>query len=240
LPTGPVLVEGTPIDIGAACAALDGWDGRFDLESRGAALWREFAVGHVRGNDAAWAVPADPDDPVNTPRTLAPPPVAGPDPVVESLARAVDSLGRAGLAPDAPLGEAQYTLKGDDRIPVHGGLGVDGVLNVVSTGGTTAGATLAPQPKGGEPIAGRTDQSGLTTDGYLVLNGTSFLLAVELDEDGPEASALLTYSQSSDPSSANFDDQTRLFSQKQWREVRFSDGEIAADPNLETFTVHGN
>jgi len=203
-------------------------------------LWREFAAGYLTGNDAAWAVPADPLDPLTTPRGLAPAPAAGPDPVVGALAEAVRTLGLAALPVDGPLGDAQYTVKGDRRIPIHGGRGIDGVLNVVTTGGDTAGATLAPQPVGGAPIGTHPERTGITDKGYLVMNGSSFVLAVELTDRGPKASALLTYSQSSDASSANFDDQTRLFSQKQWREVRFSNGEINADPNLETFTVHGN
>ena len=51
-----MAVDGTTVDLGPACAALEGWDGRFDLESRGAVLWREFAAGYLTDNDAAWAV----------------------------------------------------------------------------------------------------------------------------------------------------------------------------------------
>ena len=55
--------------------------------------------------------------------------------------------------------------------------------------------------------------------------------------DGPNARALLTYSQSGDPTSEHFTDQTWLFSRKEWRPVLFRDDDINSDPNLETYRV---
>ena len=79
----------------------------------------------------------------------------------------------------------------------------------------------------------------LRRDGYPVNVGTSFLMAVEFTDDGPRARALLTYSQSGDPGSPHFTDQTRMFSRKEWRPVLFRRADILADPELRTYEVSG-
>ena len=43
---------------------------------------------------------------------------------------------------------------------------------------------------------------------------------------GPEAEAILAYSQSGDPESPHFDDQTQLYAEKSWRSVRFTPTDI--------------
>ena len=45
-------------------------------------------------------------------------------------------------------------------------------------------------------------------------------------EDGPEAEALLSYSQSGDPNSPHFDDQTQLYAEKAWRPIRYTPVDI--------------
>ena len=45
-------------------------------------------------------------------------------------------------------------------------------------------------------------------------------------EDGPEAEALLSYSQSGDPNSPHFDDQTQLYAEKAWRAIRYTPVDI--------------
>jgi acyl-homoserine-lactone acylase len=77
----------------------------------------------------------------------------------------------------------------------------------------------------------------LTTLGYPVSNGTSFIFDVEFTADGPVAEALLTYGESGDPSSPFFADQTAMFSAKQWRPILFTPEEIAADPTLREYTI---
>ena len=62
-------------------------------------------------------------------------------------------------------------------------------------------------------------------------------MALEYTEKGPRAQAFLTYSQSGDPTSPQFLDQTQLFSDKQWRPIRFTEQEIRADRNLKTIRV---
>ena len=62
----PVAVEENTVDIGAACAALAGWDRRQNNDSRGAQVWTEFWRS-ARNIPDIYAVPFDANDPVHTP-----------------------------------------------------------------------------------------------------------------------------------------------------------------------------
>ncbi len=231
-----VEVDGDTVHLDEACEVLAAFDGRLDLDSRGAVLWREFITqfdgDDLLDADALFAHPFDPSDPVGTPRGLAG--RAGPDdPVLGNLARAVRVLGRAGFALDTPLGELQHSNKNGGRIPIHGGHGFwEGVTNY--TNHAPNGTTLEPDV----PVAPLVEGSRfLRTDGYPVNRGTSFIMVMEFTDDGPRAKALLTYSQSGDPDSPHYSDQTELFSRKEWRPVLFRAEEIEADPALRTYRI---
>ncbi|XXX76546.1 penicillin acylase family protein [Sorangium sp. So ce134] len=235
----PVDVEGEPVDVADACAALAAWDGRVDLESVGAVVWREL-LGRFSGADTAdagrlYAQPFDPEDPLETPRDLVEPPAEGADPILVALAEATLALAQAGLDPTTPLGEAQFTMKAD-AIPIHGGNSREGVANIVGFSTSGLNSTLLPRLNTGEIVSSTT---GLTTSGYPVNFGTSFVMAVEHTGGGPRAEALLSYAQSTDPASPHFADQTELFSRKEWRPVLFAQEEIAADPELVVQEVSG-
>ncbi|MBK9178155.1 MAG: penicillin acylase family protein [Acidimicrobiales bacterium] len=236
----PVSVEGQTVDIGPACAALAVWDGRFDVDSRGALVWRELVttstsqtVNSTAEIGLPWAVPFDPADPLGTPRDLAPAPPEGPDPVLEKLARAVLVLQQAGFGPETPLGDAQWIEKGDERIPAGGGVWTDGVQNILTFEALFV-SSLEPYP---EPD--RLSPSGLTVDGYRGDRGPAIVLAIELTEDGPVAEGIAAYSQSKDPDSPHFADQTAMFSVEEWRPVLFTEEDVLADPELETIEVSG-
>ena len=51
---------------------------------------------------------------------------------------------------------------------------------------------------------------------------------VTFDANGPVADGLLSYSQSTDPASPYYADQTWLYSRKQWNHLPFSDADIAS------------
>ena len=58
------------------------------------------------------------------------------------------------------------------------------------------------------------------------------------DEDCPvDTRTILTYSQSTNPNSPYFADQTRMFSNKEWVDEAYCEDEIAADPNLEVTEI---
>jgi acyl-homoserine-lactone acylase len=62
-------------------------------------------------------------------------------------------------------------------------------------------------------------------------------MAVELTAAGPAAVGLLAYGQSSDPSSPRYRDGTEAYAAKAVRPLRYTDEEIAEDPELVRSTL---
>lgn len=193
--------EGAVVDLTNACAVLGRWDRRMDVDSRGAALFVEF-WDVISKDPSIYAVPFDAADPVHTPRgvkrdadTTAK--------VTSALAEAVTRLGARRVALDAPWGEVQFAVRGDQHIPIHGGPGLDGVLDAQQSAWT----------------------DGL---GYIPFHGSSYMQVVTFDAHGPVADGLLSYSQSTDPASPHYADQTWLYSRKQWNRLPFSESDIRA------------
>jgi acyl-homoserine-lactone acylase len=183
-----------------ACDALAGWNVKDDLGSRGAVLFRRFASRALATGVQPYSVPFDPADPVNTPRGLN---TSNPQ-VRDALVEAVQDLQSANIPFDAPLGRWQYERRGDDRIPIHGGPGTVGDFNAINVSW----------------VAGK---------GYPdVPHGSSFVQAVELTSGCPEVRTILTYSQSTNPVSPWFDDQTRMFSKKEWVDFPFCRRDVRA------------
>ncbi|MCM2415883.1 penicillin acylase family protein [Streptomyces sp. RKAG290] len=205
--------DGTPVDVSAACAVLRDWDRKVDTGSRGALLfdrfWRKAVAVPVT---ELWRVPFSPADPVGTPNTLN----ASAPGVLAALADAVAELRGAGIALDAPLGDHQSVLRGAARIPVGGGTESLGIWN--KTEGVWDAAA-----------GGYTDVS----------TGSSYIQAVGWDGSAcPVARTLLTYSQSSNPASPHYRDQTELFSGERWVTSRFCEKDIARSPALRVVRVH--
>jgi len=148
-----------------------------------------------------WQVPFDPADPVNTPHTLATGGAQG-DKLRAALAEAVAELDTAGIALDAPWGQVQRVMVGNDAIAIHGGPGTAGVLNM--------------------------QESLAVPSGLTPRHGTSYIQIVGFDDAGPVADAILSYSQSSNPASPHFSDQTRAYAAKQWQRLPFNAKEIRA------------
>jgi acyl-homoserine-lactone acylase len=233
----PVVdVDGTPVDLTAACAVLAAWDGRLDLDRAGAVLWREMLgalpSGAVSDAGPLYQNPFDPDDPLHTPSGLAPPAVDGSDPVLEALGAGLLALQAAGFDESTTLGEAQFTWKNDEKIPIHGGGGREGVTNIIIWARNNS--TLLPGMPRGEVVETATN---LTVDGYVVNYGTSFIMTMEFTPTGPRGAALISYSESSDPASTHHADQTARFSDKAFRPILFDEAEILADPELSTLVV---
>ncbi|MCU1498453.1 MAG: hypothetical protein JWM47_2406, partial [Acidimicrobiales bacterium] len=139
---------GGPVDVTAAAEVLAAWDGRSDLGSPGAALWREVMAGFtpadLRGGAGLFERPFDPADPVATPSGLAPRPATGADPVVAAVAAAVLALEAAGLAAHVTLAECQWAQRGEHRVPVHGGGEGEGLLNILAPIGALATTSVEP------------------------------------------------------------------------------------------------
>ena len=235
----PVLYGERTVDVTEACTLLAGWDRRLDSGSVGAIVWREF-LGDFDADDLVDAgtlfkVKFDPANPVTTPRDLREPPEdPSRDRILEALAGAVVRLQEARVPLDAPLGQVQYTVRAGQRIPIHGGGRNEGVTNlmVYDVLKTTVGE-VEPQGTLINPATGLSDR------GYVVNYGSSFVMAMRFTDDAPEAYAFVTYGQSDDPRSRYHTDQTRSFSEKQWRRVLYTEDEIEQDPALEVEVLFG-
>ena len=200
----------SPAEVAEACDILSAWDARHTVNSVGGHVFYEFWR-IARGIDNLWTVPFDPADPVNTPNTLnsGDPTVAGA--VRLALADGVQVLLDSGIPLDAPWGQVQFDEKNGERIPIHGGSG-SMLFSVITS-------DLIEQ------------------QGYAnITHGNSYIQAVSWDEtDCPDANAILTYSQSTDPASENYADATRLYSQSGWIDMPFcEDARDAQEVRRET------
>ena len=120
-----------------------------------------------------------------------------------------------GIALDVPLGELQAEPRGDERIPIHGCSELEGCFNIITA---------------------ERDAQGR----YDPFTGASFVMAAAFNERGRvRGRALLSYSQSENPRSKHYADQTRLYSQKQWVRMRFTEKEIRNDRNFLRTVVTG-
>ena len=220
-----------------AAAVLDAWDGRYEVDSAGAALWRElmagFTVAQLLDAGPLWAEPFDPDRPLETPAGLHPMPEdPATDPIVIAARTALDLLERAGVDPAAPLGEVQWATRGATSVAMHGGGEPDGVANIMSAVNTVPPTTVQPPPERGRTLPERAARTGLAEGGYPLVYGASIVLAVDLGGDEPVAKGLLTYGQSTDPDRADAATQAEAFAAKELRDVAFTAEQIAADPAL--------
>lgn len=237
----PVMVndsENNAVDISGACGFIANWDGKLTLDSQGAVLFREALSGikakYKDGTIGDYFTTAfDPADPINTPSGLTP---TGRDELQTGLADAVERLNDTGIALNARLGDVQFTKKGDKKIPIHGGLQIiDGAYNKVEYRDDAAFYTSTlPRMERASVV---NEPTNLTEEGYLINYGSSYIMTVEFDDDGPHADALLTYSQSNHEDSEFYKDQTEMFSKKSWRTVPFSAQDVA-DQTLTQETVN--
>ncbi|MFC8595185.1 penicillin acylase family protein [Streptomyces atroolivaceus] len=205
---GLILVDGNLVDVREACPILAAWKSHdYTSDSRGSWLFANYWSLLLNGQGVEklpWRVPFDPKDPVHTPNSLD----TGSSAVRDAFGRAVLALRRAGIALDAPLSDVQKVTRGGERIPIHGSIGQLGVLNVITRG----------------QVDGEMD----------IVFGSSFIQQVRFTAEGPpQALSVLAYSQSANPNSPHFTDQTKLFSAGRWVTNRFTEEQIAASPELQ-------
>ena len=232
---GPVDVDGTAVDITAACAALAGWDEKFNVDSVGPIVWREFIDGfdgdaRLGVNKSLYDVPFDATKPATTPNT----PTSDRSQWLLHLAQAVAGLNAAKIPVDAPLGDFQFDGRSGRGPAIGGGWGGEGIANVV---GCCANGGSSTMPDALHPTY--PDKGGYATEplGYPVTDGTSFLLTVQFTADGPQAAGFLTYGQPDDSTDPRFRSQTELYAAKQWIPVAYDEADIKADPEFTSTVV---
>ena len=197
------LTSGGTIDATQACAVLSNWDRRDNLDSKGAHVFREFwrKVNFTETTDDAFNVKFDINDPVNTPRDL----IIN-DNTRSALGDAIAFFNSKNIALDATLADLQYVIDAGDnneKIPMHGGLGREGIFNVAQGPGLNEDGTYKP-----------------------ITNGPTYMQTVTFDSKGPVVEALLAYSQASDSTRPYHRDQTRRYSAKDWIRLPFSQAEV--------------
>lgn len=206
-------------DLQRACDVLRAYDGSLNLDAAGAPLFREwitrFDYVETLAEGRLFAEAFDVAEPVETPRGLADADVA-----IAALREAISVLETAGVALDASLRDTQFAYRAGQAIPVHGGNSHEGVANLQMSGDPSASPISGIQPKK------ITDSRFLTDKGYPVVHGSSFILTLSFNDQGPIGEALLSYSQSGAPGSAHFTDQTMLYAQKQWRKIAFREDDV--------------
>ncbi|MDX6223994.1 MAG: acyl-homoserine-lactone acylase, partial [Frankiales bacterium] len=222
-PAGMAPSGSGPVPVGKACDVLAAWSGRDTLDARGAILFRRFwsrattvpqsAVAGAIQRTPIWATPFSASDPVHTPRGLN---TANPQ-VQQAFGDALNDLSGAGIAVDDPLGKWQVDVRPDGTAtPYHGGPGTLGVFNALNVGWNAS--------------KGYVGQLG---------HGSSFIQVVQFDGSGcPDARTILTYSQSPNPKSPHYADQTRLFSQSGWATDHFCHDDVVK-ATLDTTRLKG-
>ena len=201
-PTLPVT-GGSTVNAIEACNVLANWDRRNNLDSKGAHVFRKFWTNlGINGlSNKGFNVPFDANNPINTPRDL----IIN-DATRKALGDSIAYYNSKTIALDAPLGSLQYVLdasKNNEKIPMHGGFGSEGVFNVASSSQNSDG-TYGP-----------------------ITNGPTYMQTVTFDNKGPVAEALLAYSQSADSTRPFHRDQTRRYSDKNWIRLPFSADEVS-------------
>ena len=111
-------------------------------------------------------------------------------------------------------GDVQFAERNGERIGIPGGIGQHGVFSYI--------------------VTNFTDGKGYTP----IVHGNSYIQVIGWDEDGNlDARGILTYSQSPEPDSPHYADQTKLYSRGEWVDFPFTEEEIQADPNLEVLSL---
>ena len=228
---------------GCAALALGSWNGRFDLDSVGAHVFRVFMADYSSKLATDLTVPFNAADPVGTPSTPRPEvdDNLANDPMLTSLAAGLQRLDSASVAYNATLGTVQVfqptggvppggtAVTLGPSFPWHGGHGdIEGAFNAVRTANSSVQQdTLLPRINCATvaTTGGLCSTPGL---GWQIAYGTSWHFGLEFTSDGPRALGLISYSQSTNPASPFFNDQSQRYSEKNMREIPFSESEIEA------------
>ncbi len=194
-----------------ACAVLQVWDKTHSPGSVGAILFFEFyaSLGELSA-PTWWSVPFDPADPQETPRGFAD--AAGALVKLETLVASpqFDSAAKRRVRPQ----DVQILSRPEGQLAIPGGRYTYNNWRGVKT-------QVAP----GSFIY--TGDPNTNAGAY----GNSYIQFVTWDDAGPVAEGILTYSQSSNPASAHFSDQTRKYAAGEWVKLPYTEAQIKADAN---------
>jgi acyl-homoserine-lactone acylase len=203
-------VDGVSLD--EAAKVLEAWDNTAARESKGALLFVSFWMKYGKAAAKPYAQPWDERAPTSTPSGIGEPETA-----LQALAAAVKELRQKFGSLSVAWGDVHRLRRGKMDVPMGGFIseyqrdfrgdrfGDFGAFRVISY----------------EP----------GKDGKMVARGgDSFILAVEFTSP-PTAYSIVAYSQSDDPRSPHYTDQSVLFAAEKWKRAWFTEADIAR--NLE-------
>lgn len=197
-PTG----GGGTIPVGDSCNVLAPWNGRENPGSRGAVLFADFWSNALNPPGDPWSHPFQVTDPLHTPNGLA---TASPA-VQQAFGSALTQMRQDHQPYGIALGQVQYVLLDGQKIPLPGGpADPNGEFNAMYL-----------SPPGAVPHLGST-----------YIQAVGFVTRAS-GGSCPQAATVLAYSESDNPASPYYDDQTRLFSHRQWATAYFSPAQVAA------------
>ena len=190
------------VDVSGACPVLDDYGASATLTDKGGWLFQEWFERAPNGQADFWVHPWTATEPVYTPNTLNTSLQAS----KEALAAAVSSMQARGIPLDASIGEVQ-------RAPQPGAAPLPGCLE--GDGCYAAIGSFFPTP---------------TSKQAEVTGGTSIVMFTELQAGhDPLSKALLAYSQSEDPTSPYYEDQTQRFSKNEWITLPWTPASVTED-----------
>ncbi len=244
---GTTAVNG--VDLSSWCQSLNNWDGLYNRDSVGAHIFRVFMANYREDLDSDLTTPFRPADPVGTPADPSQENAGtANDTMLLALADGVAALQSQGILPTAKLEDLQYYrasggvvpgsgetptfYNNQPAIPWHGGDGnIDGAFNAIGVvTDPFLEDTRFPRvvPSTIDNTAGLSDGSD-GIDGWLMARGTSWHFGLEFTDNGPEAYGLVSYSQSTDSMSPYFSDQSVQYSNKDYRQLFFTEEDIQAN-----------
>ena len=205
--------SGTSISVGDSCKVLASWNDRENSNSRGDVLFRDFWERALAVTGGPWSHSFSASSPVNTPYGLA---TSSPQ-VQQAFGDALSDLSSHHIPYDVTLGARQYILRNGKRITLPGGPGdPDGEFNAIY-------------------------QDVITHPGAVPSLGSSYVQVVSWNKGNPcpVARSVLTYSESANPRSPYYDDQTKVFSAKRFLPEPFCAAAVRKAA-IKTFVVSGS
>ncbi len=194
----PTSAGGT-IAVGNSCRVLAAWNDRENPSSRGAVLFRAFWSGALSLPRGPWSHPYRAAAPLTTPSGLNTASTA----VQQAFGDALAEFTAAHLPYNLALGSYQFVLRDGKQIPLPGGPGDPlGEFNAIDQ--AAPGADPGPSSSYIQVVTWKTG------------------------DPSPLAATMLTYSESDNPASPHYADQTELFSRKQWVTAYFSPAQVTA------------
>ena len=206
--------NGQMVDLTAACNALAGYDGAGTLDAKGG--WLFVVWSDLDSDSQFYATPFDPAQPLTTPSGLNTSSTATP---LMWLADAVQNLQAHGVPVDASIGQVQHAPQ-SRRIPIPGCPGDP------SSSGPSSGCFNAVYSNDDAPAT----SGPLNAASYgQLFDGSSLVMITQLNPRGPASEGILTYSQSTDPTSPWYSNMTKLYSKGRWVKLPYTASELATD-----------